>query len=166
MIFGTPVWNDDILWCFFIFSKFWFFELLVGQKGIKWPKMTKNYLSFSISQELYIMWSSFIVHMCKMIFLGIFFIFQNCQKKAKKNCLLQSIFQELYIIWLSFMVQMCKMIIPLGFFFFSFFQNLNFPGHHEGKRGTNGPKWQKKIVSQSLYLRNHASYDLHYGTHL
>ena len=28
--------------CFSIFSKFWFFGLLVGWKGKKWPKMTKH----------------------------------------------------------------------------------------------------------------------------
>ena len=124
----------------------------------------KNYLSFSISQELYIMWSSFIVHMCKMIFLGIFLIFQNCQKKAKK-ILLQSIFQELYIIWLSFMVEMCKMIISLGFFFF-IFSKFKFPRSSGGQKGNKWPKMTKRFVSHSLYLRNHTSYDLHYGTHL
>ena len=35
---------------FFIFSKFWFFKLLVGSKGKKWPKMTKA----SVCRTLYL----------------------------------------------------------------------------------------------------------------
>ena len=33
---------------FFIFWKFWFFRLLVGNKVKKWPKMTKNYISCTL----------------------------------------------------------------------------------------------------------------------
>ena len=29
---------------FFIFSKFWFFRLLGGLKGKKWPKIKNNYI--------------------------------------------------------------------------------------------------------------------------
>ena len=47
----TQVWNDDI------FSFFSFFFL----------NDKKFYLSCSISQELYIIWLSFVVHKCKMI---------------------------------------------------------------------------------------------------
>ena len=58
---------------FFIFSKLWFSGLLGGSKGKKWPKITKT-LSF-ISQEPYIIWSWFMVHMCKrIIFPGVFYI--------------------------------------------------------------------------------------------
>ena len=88
--------------------------------------------SRSISQEPYIIWLSFVVHMCKMIIsLGVFFIFskylffvllgglkgKKWSKMTKKICLSGSISQEPYIIWLSFMVQMCKMIKSPGVFF-------------------------------------------------
>ena len=54
----------------FILSKLWFFGLLGG--GIKRQKITtrndkKFCLSSSVSQEPYIIWLSFMVHMCKMI---------------------------------------------------------------------------------------------------
>ena len=124
-----------------IFSRFWVFGLLRGVKGQKMVQNDKKLcLLHSISQEPYIIWLSFIVHIYKMIIsLGVFFIFQNFDflgfwstdnrlgvgKRAKngpewqKFCLLHSISQVPYIIWLSFMVQMCKMII-LQVFFFNF----------------------------------------------
>ena len=60
---------------FFIFSKCWFFVLLWGGRGVgegvKGQKMVQNdkklCLSHFISQESYIIWLSFLVHMCKMI---------------------------------------------------------------------------------------------------
>ena len=66
---------------FFIFSKFWFFGLSGGKKG---QKIVQNYqkfcLSCSISQNSYIIWSSFVVCKCKMIISSsLFFLhfFQN-----------------------------------------------------------------------------------------
>ena len=84
-----------------------------------------------ISQESYIVWSSFMVHICKMIISpGIFFIFSkfwfsDCQgvkvqKMAKNSCLLHLIFQKPYVIWSSFMMHMFKRIISSGAFFFVF----------------------------------------------
>ena len=32
---------------FFIFSKFWFFRLLAGEKSKKWPKMMKNFVCYT-----------------------------------------------------------------------------------------------------------------------
>ena len=55
----TQVWNDDISRVFFHF----FF------------KMTKNSMLCSISQELYIIWLSFVVHKCKMMISQGFFHF-------------------------------------------------------------------------------------------
>ena len=53
---------------FLIFSKSWFFGLSGGSKGKKWSKMTKNFvLLHFISQEPFIIWSWFMVHMCKRI---------------------------------------------------------------------------------------------------
>ena len=61
---------------FFIFSNFWFSGLLGGGVrggggGVKGQKIVQNdkklCLSYSISQEPYIIWSSFVVCKCKMI---------------------------------------------------------------------------------------------------
>ena len=109
----------------FIFSKFWFFWFLGGggkraKNCLKWPK---------ISQESYIIWLSFMVHLCKMIISpGFFFkilIFwvvrgvkrQKTVQNDKKFVLLHSISEEPYIKWLEFMVQMRKMITSPGVFF-------------------------------------------------
>ena len=103
----------------------------------------KLWWSRFISQEPYIIWLSFMVHICKMIIsldLFIHFLILWVHRGAggsggkraktvqnnKKFCLLCSISREPYIIWLSFIVQMCKMIIsPGGFLQFS---NFYFPG--------------------------------------
>ena len=60
--------------------------------SIKWPKMTKK-LSQSISQELYLIWLWFLVHMCKMMIspaiffhffkILIFQVFQSSSINAK-----------------------------------------------------------------------------------
>ena len=76
------VWSFLVHYCkimispgiFLIFVKFWFFGLLAGKGG----KRTKNgpkqqkILSRSISQELYIIWLSFVVHMCSRCFFQVF----------------------------------------------------------------------------------------------
>ena len=81
------VWSFSVHYCkimispgiFFVFVKFWFFGLLAGKGG----KRTKNgpkrqkILSRSISQEPYVIWLLFMVHICKMIFSGAFFIFSK-----------------------------------------------------------------------------------------
>ena len=89
-------------------------------------------LSRFISQEPYIVWLSFMVNICKMIILDIFyFIFfkilvfwvhwgvkgQKTVQNDKKFCLSCSISQEPYIIWLSFMVHMCRTITSPDAFF-------------------------------------------------
>ena len=94
----------------------------------------KFHLLCLISQKLYIIWSSFVVHKCKMIICaGAFFIFSKFwffglfgESKDKKwqndksICLLHFISQELYIIWSWFMLHMCKRIIyPGAFYIFS-----------------------------------------------
>ena len=100
-------------------------------------KDKKFCLLCAISQEPYIIWSSFLVHICKLISPGIFFTFSKfdfwscCLGKRAKNGprwqknLSCSITQELYIIWLSFTVHICKMIISPSLF--SLFQNIDFP---------------------------------------
>ena len=129
-----------------------------------------------MSQEPYIIWLWFMVHICKMVISpGAFFIFfkilifhvvrgvkgqkmvQN-DKKAKNCSLSRSISHQPYIIWLSFMVHMFKVIISLGgFSIFSKFWVFVLLG---GKGVKNSPKWQK-IVCHTPYLRKHTSYDFH-----
>ena len=98
------------------------------------PKLCQSH---SISQEPYIIWLLFMVHMFKVRISPCFFFFWfvrggrgwvKGQKKLQNNktfCLSHSVSQksqEPYIIWLSFMVHMCKVIIsPCVFFIFSEF---------------------------------------------
>ena len=72
--------SPGIFFIFFFFFSFLFFRLLGRWKGKTWPKMTKKFcLVRFISQELYIIWLSFMVHLCKMMISpGVFFsFFQN-----------------------------------------------------------------------------------------
>ena len=72
---------------FFIFSKFWFYGLLEGERGMGGKlgkKRTKNgpnwqnVLTHFVSQELYLIWFWFLVHMCQMIISPAnFFIFSK-----------------------------------------------------------------------------------------
>ena len=123
---------------FFFFFKiliFWVVRMVKVQKTVQNDK--KIYRSNSISQEPYIIWLSFLVHMCKNdnIFRHFFHFFKilifqvfsgvkvqkmvGNDKKFSSPC---SISQEPYI-WLSFMVHMWKMMSPGVFFIF---QNLDF----------------------------------------
>ena len=84
LIYGTLVWNDDITRSFFYFFKiliFWVFRggVCDGVKGQKTILSEKKFcLSHSICLEPYIIWFSFMVHMCKMIISpGVFFIFSK-----------------------------------------------------------------------------------------
>ena len=69
--------------CFFFFFFFHFFKILIAWvvSEVIWQKMPPNDKKFcplrSISQELYIIWLSFVVHIFKMIFPVIFFIFSK-----------------------------------------------------------------------------------------
>ena len=129
----------------------------------------KFYLLHSIPQELYIVWSSFMFHVCKMItFPGMLFhffkilitwVFRGLKgwlmvQNDKNFCPLCSISQEPYIIWLSFMVYMCKMIIFAGIF--SVFSNFDFLSCEEGKRAKK-PKMTKKYCPWHSIFRSHTS---------
>ena len=118
-----------------------FFGLLGGDKRAK--KMAQDdkkfHLLHFISQEPYIIWLSFMVHLCKiMISPGVFFFFfQNFDSlgcdwvwgKRAKNCpkwekilpvalyIWGIIHHMIFIYGTSFMVLMCKMIISPEFFF-------------------------------------------------
>ena len=134
------------------------------------------------SQEPYIIWLSFMVHLCKMIspvFFFFFFFFhffkililwvvmgyrgdEKIARNDKKLCLSCSISQEPYII-LSFVVHKCKMISPGVFLIFSKFWFFGLLGESNGK---NGPKWQKTL-SFALYISGTIHHMiLIYGTHV
>ena len=134
-------------------------------------------MSHSISQEPYIIWFSFMVHICKMIIhickmiipTCSFFIFSKLwffgllgDKRAKNSpkwqkILLCSISQETYIVWSSFVVCKFKIIISSGVFF-HFFKILIF----QVVRRVEGQKMaqNEKKLCCALYLRNHTSCDL------
>ena len=61
VIYGTLVQDDDFSGCFFHFSKILILQVVRGSK------MRKNCQSGSIPQEPYVIWFSFMLHMCKMI---------------------------------------------------------------------------------------------------
>ena len=76
----------------FIFSKLWFFRFLGGSKGKNGSKWQKTVCcALYISQESYIIWSMFMVHMCnRMISPGFFyiyskFLFWEWASKREKN---------------------------------------------------------------------------------
>ena len=123
----------------------WKYFMLICLGWVKGQKMVQNekklYLSRSISQEPYIIWFSFMVHIWKMILsTGIFFHFskilifrvvrgvkgQKIVRNDKKFSLSRSISQETYIIWSLFVLYKCKMIISSGLF--SFFHDFDFSG--------------------------------------
>ena len=68
MIFGTLVWID-VSRC--ITDQFFKILIFLVVRGVKEQKMVQNDKKFcllhSVSQEPYIIWFSFLVHMCKMI---------------------------------------------------------------------------------------------------
>ena len=60
---------------FLIFSKFWFFWVVRGLKGQKTVQNDKKFCPLhSTSQKPYIIWLSFMVHICKMIISSDFFL--------------------------------------------------------------------------------------------
>ena len=140
VVYGTHASNDIISRWFFHFFKILIFQVTGVVKGQEMVQNDKEFCpSCLISQEPYIMWLSFMVHLCKMIISpGVFIIFSIFwffgllggksvkTVQNKKFCLSRFISQEPYIIWLSFMVHLCKMIIYLDVFFI--FSNCNFPG--------------------------------------
>ena len=117
------------------------------------------------------------VLMFKMILRpGVFFTFSKCWfsgllgggggNRAKNSPKWQTMSVVLnisgYIIWSLFVVHMCKMIISPGVFFYYhyyFFKVLIFWVVRRVK-GQKWPKMTKNSVLCTLYLRNHASYDL------
>ena len=124
---------------------FYFFKILIFQvaRGVKEQKMVQNdkkiFLSCLVSQEPYIIWLSFMLHLRKMIISpGSFFIFlkfwffgllrgwkgKNWSKMTKKFCCTP--YLRNHKSYDCHYVHICKMIISSGFF--SFFQNFHFLG--------------------------------------
>ena len=112
---------DHDFW--YTFVKWWYLHMLfpVSQNFEKEQKMVQNdktlCLSHSMSQEPYIIWLSFMIHMRKMVIsAGIFFIFskfwffgsiegvkgQKIAQNDKKLCLSHSVSQEPYMIYCDF----------------------------------------------------------------
>ena len=126
-----------------------------------------------ISQEPYIIWSSFVVHICKRIIsTGVFYIFfrslifwVNSVVKEQNVCHTPYLSKHT-----SFDVFCCtnlKWWHLRGLL--SFFQNFGFLGCWGGK-GVKGKKWPKMTKNFCLtpYLRNCTSYDMImvFGTHV
>ena len=120
--------------CFFQFFKISIFGVVSGIKGQKMAQNDKKFcLLCFISQESYILWLSFMVHLCEiMISPGLFFVCffgflifwvvsgvkgQKMVQNKKRICLSPCISPESYITWFSFMAHMCKMIISTDIFF-------------------------------------------------
>ena len=84
-------------------------------------------MSHSITQEIYIIWSWFLVQTFKMMASpDAFFIFskvwgglkgKKMAQKNKKFCLSHSVSQEPYLIWLWFLVHRSNMMISSARFF-------------------------------------------------
>ena len=117
---------------FFIFSKFWNFWLLVGVKGLKMAQNHKKLcLLCFISQESYIIWLSFMVHLSKMIISSgvLFHLFKILRKwsNMRKNyvcctpCLRNHTSYDHHLWCASVKWYYLR-------HFFSFFQNFDFSG--------------------------------------
>ena len=76
-------WRTCVKWwylqAFFLLYIFGFSRQLGREKGKKWPQMTKTFCPLHfIYQEPYIIWLSFMVHLCKMMISpGVFFNFSQ-----------------------------------------------------------------------------------------
>ena len=142
VICSTPLWNDISPGAFFYFFKiliFWVVRMVKGQKMAQNDK--KNCPSHFISQEPYIIWSWFMVFMCKRIISpGIFYIFSKfwfsgsiVRKKSKKwpkitkNYVCCTPYQSKHT---SFDCVFCCTSLELWHLqiLFSFFQNFGFLG--------------------------------------
>ena len=131
MIFGTLVWNNDISMCFFQFFKILIFWVVMGVKGQKTVQNDKKFCqSHFISQELYMIWFLFMVHMCKvMMSPGGFFIFLKfwffgvrgieLQKMVQngKNSVCHTPYLRNHTSYDCCLLYTCKMIISLSVFF-------------------------------------------------
>ena len=127
-----------------------------------------------IYQKSYIMWLSFMLHLCKMMIIQVFFIFfkililwifrgvkgQKKVQNGKKLGLLHSISQEPCIIWFSFMVHFYKTIISPGVFYI-FLKFSGFYNYHKiaTRDHVRAPKfwrtWHAWVNIKKAYIRRH-----------
>ena len=141
----------------FIFSKLWFFRFLGGSKGKNGSKWQKTVCcALYISQESYIIWSMFIVHMCnRMISPGFFyiyskFLFLEWASKREKNSPKWRIimFAVFHISWSIYASYDCDFWYTCVKWWhlqmvFSFILNFDFPGSlGVGRGGELSIKWQ------------------------
>ena len=78
VIYGIHLQNGNISRSSFHFLKILIFQVVSRVKGKKMAQNDKKlYLLYSISLKPYIVWLSFMVHMCKRISLGFVFIFSE-----------------------------------------------------------------------------------------
>ena len=79
VMYGVHVLNGNISrYFFFIVSKSWFSRLWGGERAKNDPKWQKNMSVTSYISGPYVIWSSFMVHICKRIISPyIFFIFSK-----------------------------------------------------------------------------------------
>ena len=152
--------------CFVQFFKILNFWVVMGIKEQKTVQNDKQFCpSRFISQEPYIIWLSFMVHLHKMISPGLFSFYQNFEflgcsggKRAKNGPKWQKIMSVALHIWGTVhhmtVIYVCKMMISLGIFsylFIFFFSILIFWVHRVPQRAQNGPEWQK-IMSLALHI--------------
>ena len=144
---------------------FFFFKILIFQvvRRVKDQKMAQNdkklCLFCLLSQGPYIVWSSFMVHICERISPVLVFFFlqilifgvniwatgEKMAQNDNKLYLSHSISQEAYIMWPWFLVCRCKiMTSPL-----SFFLNFDFLGCY-------GAKWQKTTQNGQKICLSHS----------
>ena len=136
--------------CFVQFFKILNFWVVMGIKEQKTVQNDKQFCpSRFISQEPYIIWLSFMVHLHKMISPGLFSFYQNFEflgcsggKRAKNGPKWQKIMSVALHIWGTVhhmtVIYVCKMMISLGVFsyLFIFFQfwfsgSIGYPKGHK-----------------------------------
>ena len=117
----------------------------------------------SVSQEPYIIWLSFMVHMCKKLISwdGVFIFFKilifsvvRGRKVQKNGPKWQKILSVMLHIWGTIhhmtVIYDCKMINNIFRYFFENFDNLG-PQWGGSKRAKNDPEWQK-IMSVAPHI--------------
>ena len=119
--YDCHLWYTRVRWWLQAFSFFQNFDFSV--KGQKMVQNEKRFcLLYSISQEPYIIWLSFVVDKCKMIISPVFFLYffkilvfwfvsgikgQKMTQNDTKLCV-APIYQEAYTIWSRFLVHIYK----------------------------------------------------------
>ena len=118
-----------------------------------------------ISQDPYIIWLSFMVHLCKMIISsGAFFIFSKMTQNDKKFCLSCLIYQEPYIMIVICGTQVYNDNISRHLFIFSKFWFFGLLG---GSKGKTKAQNDKKNLSFALYISGTIHHmTLIYGAHM